>query len=359
VETTFGEAFGDLIRKKRGQEGLTQKELAIKAFDDESKVRRIVELENGTVKRPHVKTVDALVVYFGITPDELDKCRRHGLFTSTERESIGLSRELLENLAFHFEHDNPDAPDNELIAFLKSKAAETKRLKQRLAQIDGATDARNNQIAAANNAIDIGQFDEADEILAAAEEIQQEERTLKEVRVQSNIRFARGDAALLRGQSSIASAHYKKAAEYFMGFGPDKVAEILAVAAGQIYELERRRLKPSFAEAINLASRALELTSPDSNANGWIRAKYHLALLQQVQARTTEPHSQDLLNESIKNTEDALNKRADINDFDWGNLVVLLGNSYMARAEIGKNTNWEPDIDRRSKYLTTYRATND
>jgi ribosome-binding protein aMBF1 (putative translation factor) len=42
VEKTFGEAFGDLIRKKRGQEGLTQKELAIKAFDDESKVRRII-----------------------------------------------------------------------------------------------------------------------------------------------------------------------------------------------------------------------------------------------------------------------------------------------------------------------------
>jgi len=64
MERTFGEAFGQMIREKRGQEGLTQKELAIKAFDDESKVRRIIELENGTVRRPQIKTVDPLVAFF-------------------------------------------------------------------------------------------------------------------------------------------------------------------------------------------------------------------------------------------------------------------------------------------------------
>jgi transcriptional regulator with XRE-family HTH domain len=80
VEKTFGQAFGELIREKRGEEGLTQKELAIRAFDDESKARRIIDLENGVVKRPHAKTVDPLVVYFNISKDELEQCRSHGFF---------------------------------------------------------------------------------------------------------------------------------------------------------------------------------------------------------------------------------------------------------------------------------------
>jgi ribosome-binding protein aMBF1 (putative translation factor) len=72
MERTFGQAFGELVRTKRGQEGLTQKELAIQAFDDESKVRRINDLETGAVNRPHAKTVDALVVALAIRACSVD-----------------------------------------------------------------------------------------------------------------------------------------------------------------------------------------------------------------------------------------------------------------------------------------------
>jgi len=73
MQRTFGQAFGELVRTRRGQEGLTQKELAIRAFDDESKVRRINDLETGAVNRPHAKTVDALAVALDIREEELAK----------------------------------------------------------------------------------------------------------------------------------------------------------------------------------------------------------------------------------------------------------------------------------------------
>ncbi len=70
---SFGEAFGRLIRKKRGIEGLTQQELAVTAFGDENYKSRISELENGRVSNPQAKTIDALIVALYISEDEISQ----------------------------------------------------------------------------------------------------------------------------------------------------------------------------------------------------------------------------------------------------------------------------------------------
>jgi transcriptional regulator with XRE-family HTH domain len=346
VDKTFGQAFGDLIRAKRAQEGLTQKQLAIEAFDDESKARRIIDLENGAVQRPQAKTIDALVVYFGITKEELAECRQHGLFSSKEQATIGLSRELIENLAFRFEHENPDAPEDELIAYLKEKAAELKTLKRRLLDLEETGTALNNQIAAANNALEHGGFEEADEILASAEEIQQEEKTLKEISTQSRIRFARGDAALFSGKSTLAATHYAKAAEYFNSFNKSEMANILSTAAGQIYEYERRSRSPNFVTAIELAQRAFDITSAKDHSARWVLAKYHLALLQQAEARRRGVHSLTLLNDAISNSSEALRYAGkDVSNSDKARCLMVLGNSYLERSQRDENKNWASDVD--------------
>ena len=139
MERTFGQAFGELVRTKRGQEGLTQKELAIRAFDHESKVRRINDLETGGVNRPHAKTVDALVVALDIREEELATCRLNNLFTAQEEAGIGLSRQLMENLSQRFDHENPNAPDDELFNYLKDKAEELKLLQPKCAPVPAAT----------------------------------------------------------------------------------------------------------------------------------------------------------------------------------------------------------------------------
>lgn len=67
--------------------------------------------------------------------------------------------------------------------------------------------------------------------------------------------------------------------------------------------------------------------------------------MQQVESRTGPPSPESLLNDSIRNTEEALQKGTSIEDFDWASLMMLLGNNYMARSELPKNKSWEADID--------------
>lgn len=70
---TFGERFGELVKRRRAIDNLTQEELAHRAFGDISKKTRISELESGKVKNPRASTVDALCVALGITGDYVER----------------------------------------------------------------------------------------------------------------------------------------------------------------------------------------------------------------------------------------------------------------------------------------------
>lgn len=69
---SFGKSFGELVKRKRAAEGLTQQALAVKAFGDESYKTRISEIENAKITKPHAKTVDALIVALNISQQEFD-----------------------------------------------------------------------------------------------------------------------------------------------------------------------------------------------------------------------------------------------------------------------------------------------
>ena len=75
---SFGIHFGELVALHRGEQGLSQKDLAIKAFDDESRKPRISELERGKVDNPDIKIVDALTVALNLSPDSVSACRAKG-----------------------------------------------------------------------------------------------------------------------------------------------------------------------------------------------------------------------------------------------------------------------------------------
>jgi tetratricopeptide (TPR) repeat protein/ribosome-binding protein aMBF1 (putative translation factor) len=346
AQMTFGVAFGALIREKRGQEGLTQKELAVSAFNDETKVRRIIDLENGDVARPHAKTVDPLVVCLGITREELAVCSSAGRFSEKERSVLGLSRELLENLSTRFEHDNPDAPDEELIGFLKGKAVELRDIRERLAKLEQESSSAPNQIAAANAAIEAGHFQDADDILANAEEVEIEQRTMAQVATQSDLRSARGDNALLQDNYTLAASHYRVSAEYFLGFDKIAAAARLLEYAGRIYETARRSMNPTFDAAIGLADQALPLVSLASDRDFWIDAAYSVALLRQTEARRGVAGSIDLLSSAIQLCKVALENSQDPDaEFNWARCTFLLANCYLARAEAPGNENWRSDVD--------------
>jgi len=74
---SFGKAFGELVKRRRGIEGMTQQALALIAFGDERYKTRISELENGKTAKPQAKTIDALVVALKIPDEELTQLLNH------------------------------------------------------------------------------------------------------------------------------------------------------------------------------------------------------------------------------------------------------------------------------------------
>lgn len=107
----FGQAFGQLIRSKRGIEGLTQQALAVAAFGDERFKTRISELENGKVGKPQTKTIDALVVALNISDDELNKVL-----------NLEPHPRVIDNLCDFFDEDGTGFVDIEVAANAAGKA---------------------------------------------------------------------------------------------------------------------------------------------------------------------------------------------------------------------------------------------
>lgn len=72
---SFGARFGELVRHKRGVEGLSQEQLAQLAFGDYGGKSRISMIENGRVAVPQQRTVDALAIALNIQREEIEACR--------------------------------------------------------------------------------------------------------------------------------------------------------------------------------------------------------------------------------------------------------------------------------------------
>lgn len=85
---TFGVRFGRLVKRRRGEEGLTQLKLAGLAFGDEEKANRISEIENGMRSRPQQKTVDALTVALNLAESDIDACIPQKDFRRTKHISL-------------------------------------------------------------------------------------------------------------------------------------------------------------------------------------------------------------------------------------------------------------------------------
>lgn len=221
---TFGAAFGELMRSKR--EGVfTQLELAIEAYDDETKVRRIVDLETGKIARPQGKTIQPIIDTLNISPEELEACRNNPTLDLEKMDAIGLSRALLENLARRFDFDRPDAQLSELEDFLRDKATEWIDLRARIDELRKTETQLSNVLDEAETLLEVGEFEAADAVLGGAEEIQ-DQRVLLELDRKSRLRRMRGHAALLGNKLDRALTHFEVSASIYSDF--DKKSEFAA-----------------------------------------------------------------------------------------------------------------------------------
>jgi transcriptional regulator with XRE-family HTH domain len=202
----FGVLFGRLVREKRGIEGLSQDSLAEKSGLPKA---RISDIETGKIASPQARTVDALCVALNISREERAVCHAN--------TASRLPPRLLENLARHFGHDNPNALEDDLEAFLKAKAAEFREMRKRLEKMAETEGRISELLKAANAALGEGNFGTADDLLKEAEAVQLQSNTIAALEKQAKLRIERGNAALMSGDVATAAGHFERSSRYFSG----------------------------------------------------------------------------------------------------------------------------------------------
>ncbi|KSV62313.1 hypothetical protein N182_37515 [Sinorhizobium sp. GL2] len=225
---SFGARFGAVVRERRGVEGLSIAALAVRAFDDAGRKGDISRIENGKVPNPQAKTVDALSVALHILPEEVLVCR--GILVPTDMPS-----RLLRLLARRFGERNPNRPEAVLVEFLEACAAEYRLLKERLAVLSSTDDRIADFLRRAQEAVDKGDFDHARALLMDAEDVQQADKTLKEIEAQASLREQRARISLLAGQSAEAAADFRIAALMFQHFALPTTIERLQDYSGSLH----------------------------------------------------------------------------------------------------------------------------
>lgn len=277
----FGKALGALILQKRRAKGLSQTQLSEDAFGSAAKVRRISELENGQVDSPHPKTIDPIIVTLGITEAEIEECARaaNARVDPDLDRAYREARNLIDALAYQFDHARPEATLSELDDFLRSKANEWRHLKTRVDQIDSEgdeLDALKNQATAA---LTDGQFEKVDELLGRIESTFLEQRTLSEITKQAEIRLTRGDNRLMQEDPDSALDHYLKAAHFFAHFDEEEMIRVLGETAHKMYESGLRTLRPRFQIGVRLLEEMLDLETIKNDRVRENRAYYQLGLV--------------------------------------------------------------------------------
>ena len=218
---SFQALFGKLVRRYREKAGLKQMDVARLVYRDEEATSRVSDVERGR-HCPQADTIASFRAALKISEAEVEACwqQQASQLSDSFLTEIGLAEGILESLALRFGHEDPSGGRAKLMEFLRQKAREYNLLKEGMEAMAQAEHRASNQILAAKAAIERGNFAEADHLLEAVEEIQQSDRTFKEIRKQAAIRELRGDAALLSGNALAAYSHFTSATEFFEPFSP-------------------------------------------------------------------------------------------------------------------------------------------
>ena len=305
---SFGAALGALIKQKRTILGLTQLQMSEDAYQSPSKVRRISELESGTVANPHPKTIDPLIVALKISDEELTQCMRASDFQPDAdlEDAYRNASNLIDALLYQFEHDNPDASFGEVDAFLKAKARDWRELRDRIQTLEGAEIELTRLKDNATAALEQGDFGAADGYLEQAEALCQTEHTLSEIRKLAAIRIARGDVKLLSGDRLGAYDAYAGAADFFCAFDVDESVMTLDVVANRIYEAGRRSFDSHFQVALDLLAKATEIRLDQGNEQSAAQFNYKAALITRNQSiKESRDKASDLIDRAIRLNREA------------------------------------------------------
>ena len=305
---SFQILFGQLVRRYREKTGLSQMDVARLVYNDETKASRVSDVERGR-HEPQAGTVADYREALRIPAAEIEALRYPPKpdLPPGFAEELGLADALLENLAWRFGHDNPNAGRAALREYLQDKAIEYQALKTRLDKL-AATEVRiSNQLSAASGELEAGNFGAADHILANAEELQQTEHTLVQVRKQAEIRAARADAALLKGDAEAAHEHFATAAAFYDPFDLQEGAAQRRKYFVRLYQHAMRYGGAGLTHAIALAERNLEVYVDTNDQLGWVKTQNNLGTALQLRGeRTKGAEGARLLARAVETYEAAL-----------------------------------------------------
>ena len=180
---SFGIHFSELVALHRGEQGLSQKDLAIKAFDDESRKPRISELERGKVHNPAQEIVDALTVALNLSPEDVSACRtkgrqRTGVLTFEQHEKNAREREERIEKKLRASNDADRAALEGQLAEAKKRASDLEvDFARKQAELDSAharldrlhNELGDEKVEAAKRALDAGNTKLADALFGEAQ----------------------------------------------------------------------------------------------------------------------------------------------------------------------------------------------
>jgi tetratricopeptide (TPR) repeat protein len=330
TNVSFGKALGALILQKRRAQGLSQTQLSEDAFGTAAKTRRISELENGQVGNPHPTTIDPIIIALGITDVEVEECARasNAQIDPDLDRAYREARNLIDALAYQFDHARPDASLSELEDFLRSKAKEWRQLIARVEQIDASSEELEDLKTEANTALAEGQFEKVDALLARIEEGFQHERTLAEISKQAEIRITRGDTSLMQENPEKALDHYLRAARFFEHFDEEEMIRILYDNAHKMYESGLRTIRPRFQIGIRLLEEMLLLNTIRNDPIRECRTHYQLGLILRNAARQQSgDERRNLIERAIGHSREAASQTVTAGDaFQVVSSMIALAN---------------------------------
>ncbi|EAR51131.1 hypothetical protein OG2516_18215 [Oceanicola granulosus HTCC2516] len=296
---TFGARFGRLVRSYREDLGLSLRDLAVRAWDDEGRKATISRLENGRVERPAARTVMLIAHALDIPQSEIDNLREptQPLAANLADYIENLShrnRDQLEVLAARFEIDNVyDRPSSELRELLERKAEEFRSYRRKVGTIDlrqAEVDAARAAASAAAQEMDFA---------ASARHLRRADRLQTTLAIE--IKEMRATQALMQGQVDGAVAIFEAAAESLREVDPREMALRRDRYFGELYEHGLRYGDHSLAAALVMQRQAVAAVEATEWRADWARLLSNLATgLANLAERTEGDSGRALLAEAIQ-----------------------------------------------------------
>ena len=324
--------------------GLTLELILISARQQKIAIRTLGDIKQGvddikTVVRGSAAKLDALP----------------GTFEESLRSFTHASRDQLEAIAARFEIAQIyDMSDAALRQALENKAADYRALRAEIAALNGVSARIDNIRGAAEAALEIPDFDQANQLLEDAREIIRDQ--LREpLETNATLMEKQAEIALLRGRTEQAFALLSAAADSFAGIDPLDPARRRMDYMQRLYQQGLRYGGKGLELATRMTEDALSALDRTAAPQLWANAQNNLAnALQQQGTRTDGAAGAALLARAVTAYEAALEvyTRQD-HPVDW---AMTQNNLAIALQQQGTRTDSAPGAALLARAVTAYEA---